>query len=270
MPEQEDLTVVIQALRGAAGIPALSMYKDRCLRRRLAVRMRACGVETMADYAGILRGTPEEVERLLQTLTINVTQFFRNPEAWDSLEATLRARVTGPPLRCWSAGCATGEEAWTIVMMLADLGEGGRDPAWSAESRVDATDVDPAVLDRARAAVYPERNFGVPVPDRARRHLASAGPEQVAIRPGLRNRARFLRHDLGVDPPPDPPYDLIVCRNVVIYFGRDVQESLYQKFVDALAPGGVLLLGKVEGLTGPASRRMVAVDPRSRLYRRIA
>lgn len=268
MPEQEDLTVVIQALRGVAGIPALSMYKDRCLRRRLAVRMRACGATTMADYAGILRGTPEEVERLLQTLTINVTQFFRNPEAWDSLEAILRPRVTGPPLRCWSAGCATGEEAWTIAMMLADLGEGGGDATWAARGRVDATDVDPAALDRARAALYPEQKFGVSVPDRARRHVEAAGPEQVAIRPGLRNRVRFLRHDLGVDPPPDPPYDLIACRNVVIYFGREVQEELYQKFVDALAPGGVLLLGKVEGLVGPASRRMIAVDPRSRVYRR--
>lgn len=268
MPE-EDLSVVIQALQGAAGIPALSMYKDRCLRRRLAVRMRACGVRTLADYAGVLRGTPGEVERLLQTLTINVTQFFRNPEVWDSLETVLRPRVTDRPLRCWSAGCATGEEAWTIAMMLADLGEEGPDSTWSTRSRVDGTDVDPEVLDRARAALYLEQSFGVPVPDRARRHLVPAGPELVAVRPGLRNHVRFLRHDLGVDPPPDPPYDLIVCRNVVIYFGREVQEKLYQTFVNALAPGGVLLLGKVEGLVGPASRRMIAVDPRSRVYRRI-
>lgn len=269
MSEQEDLAVVIQALRGMMGIPALTMYKDKCLRRRLAVRMRACGVQTMADYAGILRKAPEEVERFLQTLTINVTQFFRNPEAWDSLESVLRARVQAAPLRCWSAGCATGEEAWTMVMLLADLGEGGGDE-WASRCRVDATDVDPEVLERARAGIYSEQNFGVPIPDRARRHVVSAGPDLVAIRPALRNRVRFVRHDLGVDPPPDPPYDLIVCRNVVIYFGRDIQEALYQKFVDALAPGGVLLLGKVEGLVGPASRRMITVDARSRLYRRVA
>jgi len=268
MPEQEDLTVVMQALRGAAGIPALSMYKDKCLRRRLAVRMRACGVKTMADYAGILRGTPEEVERLLLALTINVTQFFRNPEVWDALESALRARASAAPLRCWSAGCATGEEAWTIVMLLADLGA-GRDDDGSARCIVDATDVDPEVLARARAGVYPVRNFGVPIPDRTRRHVVPAGPEQVGIRPELRNRVRFFRHDLGVDSPPDPPYDLVVCRNVVIYFGRDIQEALYQKFVDALAPGGLLLLGKVEGLVGPASRRMIPVDARSRLYRRV-
>ena len=108
------------------GGPPLADYKDRCLRRRLAVRMRACGTVTLSDYASLLADSPEETARLLEALTINVTQFFRNPEVWDRLASVLAPRLTpgGAMLRAWSAGCASGEEPFSLALLVAGTAPG--------------------------------------------------------------------------------------------------------------------------------------------------
>ena len=103
-------------------LPPLDMYKDRCLRRRLAVRMRACGASTVAEYARMLDQRPDEVSRLLATLTINVTQFFRNPTAWERLATELELIANGG-VAAWCAGCASGEEPYTLAMLLAEIRE---------------------------------------------------------------------------------------------------------------------------------------------------
>lgn len=250
------------------GLPALEMYKEKCLARRLAVRMRACGVHTLDDYARVLAQAPEEVERLLATLTINVTQFFRNPESWDALARTLKPLVASrrSSVRAWSAGCASGEEPYTLSMLLSELLAGTPPPPALS---IDATDIDHECLARASAARYARTAFGAPLPTRALPWLRLGEDGMAEVRPEVRERVRFLRHDLGQDPPPSPPYDLIICRNVLIYFDRAVQERLYRQFVDALVPGGLLLLGKVETLFGPTRDRLEMVDLRERLYRRI-
>lgn len=247
-------------------LPPLDMYKDRCLRRRIAVRMRACGARTLTEYAAVLERRPEEIERLLATLTINVTQFFRNPSAWERLRRELAIGPRG--FTAWCAGCATGEEPYSLAMILADTWEqppGSR----GGPVRVDATDVDAACLDVARAAWYAEAAFGEAPPDLVRRWtVAEAGGRRID---GLaRAMVTVGRHDLGRDRPPGPPYDLVVCRNVVIYFERNAQERLFTVFADALRPDGLLLLGKVELLYGPARARFATVDGAERIYRRVA
>ena len=251
-----------------AGVP-LDAYKDRCLRRRIAVRMRACGVHSFDAYRQLLDREAGEVDRLLDALTINVTRFYRNPETWARLAADYL-----PPLlaarrgvvRAWSAGCASGEEPYTLAMLLADLAPRGAD---LARCVIDASDLDRASLERARAGVYPPQAFLETPPALVERHTRPADGQRVVIE-RVRRLVRFHRHDLIEDAAPAPPYDLVLCRNVVIYFDRATQERLFLRFADSLVPGGLLVLGKVETLLGAARERLELLDPRERIYRRAA
>jgi chemotaxis methyl-accepting protein methylase len=250
----EALTEKISRERGVS----CGSYKDKCLKRRIAVRMRARGVHTYEDYGKILDHDAHEYQELLDALTINVTKFFRNAETWTALRPHLETLARRrDKLRIWSAGCASGEEPYTIAVLLVDiLGADARERA-----TVDATDVDRLSLERTRQAHYPDAAF-TEMPSHLRRRFFEGGQPLADVRELVRVRT----HDLTRERPPHPPYDLIVCRNVVIYFERQAQERLFQAFVDALAPGGVLLLGKVETLFGPARERLTLKDPRERIY----
>jgi chemotaxis protein methyltransferase CheR len=249
---QDPFLALTQKISRERGMSCES-YKDKCLKRRIAVRMRARGVHTYDDYARLLDRDAREYQDLLDTLTINVTKFFRNAETWNALRPHLRQLAnTRPSLRVWSAGCASGEEPYTIAVLLVAAGAGGI---------IDATDIDRLSLERTRQAQYPDAAFTEMPPDLRRRYFRDGQPI-----PEVRDLVRVRAHDLTRDPPPRAPYDLIVCRNVVIYFERAAQEKLFLEFVDALAPGGILLLGKVETLFGPARERLTLVDPRERIY----
>jgi len=249
------------------GVP-LDIYKSKCLRRRIAVRMRACGVHTFDEYLGVLSRTPAEYERLTDALTINVTRFYRNPETWDSL----RTRFLPDLLRrrdgwldAWSAGCASGEEAYTIAMLAAELGAAAARGSWLERLRIDATDIDRASLGIAEAGVYRREAFQDTPTDLIERYTRET-PAGIAILPALRRRVAVRRFDLSQDRMPGVSFDLIVCRNVVIYFDRPMQERLFAHFAEALLPGGFLVLGKVETLLGAARDRLTLVDTRERIY----
>jgi chemotaxis methyl-accepting protein methylase len=228
-------------------------YKERCLKRRIGVRMRARGVHTYEDYSKLLDQDAREYQELLDALTINVTKFFRNAETWSALRPYLQKLADArQSLRVWSAGCASGEEPFTIAVLLAET---------PVKGFIDATDIDRLSLERTRQAKYPDSAFTEMPADLRRRYILDGQPI-----PAVRELVRVLAHDLTRQPPPHPPYDLIVCRNVVIYFERQAQERLFEVFVNALAPNGVLLLGKVETLFGPARERLTLVDPRERIY----
>lgn len=246
-------------------------YKEKCLRRRIAVRMRARGVHTFQDYGRLLDEDAHEYDRLLDALTINVTKFYRNAETWDRLLQTYLPalwQARRGELRVWSAGCASGEEPYTLAVVLAETARHLGEDALVARCRVDATDVDRLSLERTRAAEFPEQSFSEMPAPLVGRYFSPKPPRRPTD--ALRGIVRVLRHDLTREPPPHAPYDLIVCRNVVIYFDRPTQERLFAAFAGALVPGGLLVLGKVESLFGPARERLVLEDPRERIYRRPA
>jgi len=246
-------------------------YKDKCLRRRIAVRMRARGVHTFEDYGRLLDQDAAEYEHLLDALTINVTKFYRNPETWNTLARPYLAelwRERRGQVRVWSAGCASGEEPYTLAVLLAEAARAVNEEGRLARSRVDATDVDRLSLERTRAAAYPETAFTEMPADLVRRYFTAEPPRRPV--PAVQQVVRVIKHDLTREPPPEPPYDLIVCRNVVIYFDRPTQERLFSTFADALVPRGILLLGKVETLFGPARERLDMQEPRERIYRKPA
>ncbi|HEV8265658.1 MAG TPA: protein-glutamate O-methyltransferase CheR [Gemmatimonadales bacterium] len=258
------LTQKISRTRGVS----CESYKDKCLKRRIAVRMRARGVHTYDDYSRLLDQDAHEYELLLDALTINVTKFYRNAETWEALSRpylTALWRARRGQLRVWSAGCASGEEPYTIAIVLAEVSRAAGEEDQLARARVDATDVDRLSLERTRQASYPESAFSE-MPAALRRRYLTADPPPHQPVPAIRAVVHPFAHDLMREPPPHPPYDLIACRNVVIYFERQAQERLFRAFVDALAPGGVLLLGKVETLFGPARELLTLADPRERIY----
>jgi chemotaxis methyl-accepting protein methylase len=262
---------LLGSVSGAVGM-TLDAYKDKCIRRRVAVRMRACGAHSYDEYRDLLERTPGELERLRDALTINVTRFYRNPEAWDALATRfLPALWTANDgrLLAWSAGCASGDEPYTIAMLIAEQCRCAGHPDWLARATVHATDVDRASLERARAGRYRNEAFqDLPLPLRERYTEAEAADRAEV--PAIRERVMVSELDLSGARTPATRYQLIVCRNVVIYFDRPLQERLFSLFAEHLSDDGLLVLGKVETLLGPARDRMDLVDVRERIYRRRA
>lgn len=267
--DDAESTALARRIVEAAGF-AGDVYKDKCLRRRIAVRMRACGVHTLAEYLTVLHTTAGEAERLRDALTINVTRFYRNPETWDALRRLALPQLVSARegrVSVWSAGCSSGEEPYTAAMLLADVAHEQGHPEWIDRLHVDATDIDRASLERAAAASYrPDAASDMP-PALRSRYLVPDG-EGLVVASAVRRRVTVTHRDLGIDPPLRERYDLILCRNVVIYFDRAMQERLFLTFVSRLTPGGILVLGKVETLLGPARAELQLVDARERIYRR--
>ncbi|HET9604163.1 MAG TPA: protein-glutamate O-methyltransferase CheR [Gemmatimonadales bacterium] len=262
---------LIGSVSGAVGM-TLAAYKDKCIRRRVAVRMRACGARSYDEYRDMVERTPGELERLRDALTINVTRFYRNPETWNALAARflpgLWERNEGR-LLAWSAGCASGDEPYTMAMLIAEQCRTARHPDWLDRATIHATDVDRVSLERARSGAYREDAFqDLPLPLRER--YTEATDTGRAVVPAIRDRVQVSELDLSGGRPHAARYQLIVCRNVVIYFDRPLQERLFSIFAGHLADDGVLVLGKVETLLGPARELMDLVDVRERIYRRRA
>jgi len=241
-------------------------YKEKCLRRRIAVRMRARGVHTYGDYGKLLESDSTEYERLVDTLTINVTKFFRNPEVWDIVRDRIVPdlyAMSAPLLQVWSAGAASGEEAYTMSMIVQDY---AKEKGVSANRfRIRGTDIDRDSLAFAERAEYTDFSMGDIDPEVKKRWFVHEGVYR--LRPEARRNVRFDTLDLIREDYPTGQH-LIFCRNVIIYFERAIQEMLFRKFHDSLVPGGYLVLGKVEALFGSASTQFQTIANRQRVFRK--
>lgn len=254
----------IHAERGFNG----HFYKDKCLRRRLAVRMRARGEPTYAGYSALLDREPGEYDALMDALTINVTKFFRNAEVWELVEeAVIPSLFQGEPgeRRVWSAGCASGEEIYTVAILLREYATRHGLEAALPRFRLLGTDIDIRSLEAARRGTFPALSMGEIPPPLAERWF-SAGPP-YDLDPRLREGVEFEHRDL-LSGAAEPGQHLILCRNVIIYFDRTIQETLFDRFYDALVPGGFLVLGKVETLLGRTRSLFEAVGNRQRVFRK--
>jgi chemotaxis protein methyltransferase CheR len=241
-------------------------YKEKCLRRRIAVRMRARAVHTYADYGRLLQRDPAEYDRLVDALTVNVSKFFRNPEVWQVIGDRVLPELfalDAPTLRAWSAGAAGGEEAYTLSMLARDhAAETGKD---ANRLRILGTDIDRQALAFAERAEYTD--FAMTDIDPAARDRWFRRNGTYRLREEARAGVRFAVHDLMRDPFPADQH-FILCRNVIIYFERWVQEDLFRRFHESLVPGGFLVLGKVEALLGASAGLFRAVANRERVFRR--
>ena len=261
----KDLKQKIQAERGFH----CELYKDKCLRRRLGVRMRARGLESFGDYSRLLDEDVAEYDRLIDTLTINVTKFFRNPDLWDALRADVVPALFEAPgtVRIWSAGCASGEEAYSVSILMHEWSEAvGRE---SEVERVEilGTDIDRRSLVTAAEAVFPPLSFEDTPPEVRARWFSETPPYHLD--PRVRSLVRFKRSDLMAEIPRGP-FRMILCRNVLIYFDRVAQERLFESFYEALEPGGYLVLGRVETLLGRPRSLFRAVRVKDRIFQKRA
>lgn len=230
----------------AAGL-AIPATKKSLVQSRVARRMRSLGHPTFTDYLDYLDANPGERRELVSALTTNVSSFYRERHHFEFLVHTvlpeLRARLErGGRARFWSAGCSSGQEPYTLGMELL------RHLPNAAEKNILilGTDIDPAILARARAGRYSEAEIAsVAAPDRAR-FFAAQPDGTFAAGPALRSLVRFRELNLHKDWPMKGPFDAIFCRNVVIYFDEARQRDLWPRFRALLAPGGWLMLGHSE------------------------
>jgi chemotaxis protein methyltransferase CheR len=264
--DEEGLARLMRKIEGERGFNC-QFYKEKCLRRRLAVRMRARGRHTFAEYSALLDADPAEYEHLLDTLTINVTKFFRNPETWAAIEEQVVPELFAQPgpIRVWSAGAASGEEAYSVSIVLREWAERHARLREVDRVQIVGTDIDRRSLEAARAGEYPETSFTDTDPEVLARWFGRGPP--FRLRPEARPGVSFEQRDL-ISGPPLRGQSLILCRNVVIYFDREIQERLFRVFHDALAPGGFLVMGKVETLIGEARMLFRAVNNRERIFRK--
>ena len=240
-------------------------YKEHCLRRRIAVRMRARGIHSYADYADLLLADAHEYQKLRDAVTINVSKFYRNPEVWKVLEQKVVPGLfeADRAIRIWSAGCAAGEEPYSIAMMLREYAVATSQLERLAHFDVLGTDIDYASLQTAQRGEYSAFAF-TDIPQRIREAWFEP-PLFNRVKPEIKQAVRFETRDL-IGEELGGPYDVIFCRNVVIYFERAVQEALFVRFHEALAPGGFLVLGKVETLFGRTGSLYAPVSQRERVF----
>jgi two-component system, chemotaxis family, CheB/CheR fusion protein len=265
-PEQlRLLEAVLNQVRVCTGHDFLG-YKRSTVARRLARRMQVLRVERMEAYLELVRSQPQEAAALVDDLLINVTRFFRDPEVFRKLEeevvpALFEGRNDGDEVRVWSVGCATGEEAYSLGMLLCEHAARLDDPP---RIRVFASDLHERSLRHARDGLFPETIAAdIPAERLARFFRAEAGGYRV--RKELRDSVTFAAHNLLRDPP-FSGIDLVTCRNLLIYLQRDVQKRVIKLFHYALSDGGYLLVGTAETLERSPQFRLESSE--HHLYRR--
>jgi chemotaxis protein methyltransferase CheR len=249
-------------------------YKNTYLGRRFNARLRAFNLDSYREYWNLLKNDSKEQERLLNDLTINVTEFFRDNTVYrflyDDVFPLMIERKNR--IRVWSAGSSDGKEAYSIAMLFFDL-LGER----NARSKINivATDIDKACLDRARSGCYISRK-GINQTDISKQLSFLGKPEEYFdiqdetyyLKPAVKKLVSFQYHDL-ISGPKKQNFDIIFCRNVVIYFSRGLQEVLYMDFYNALNPGGFFVMGKTETLVGEARGRFQSYDSRERIFQKV-
>ena len=267
-PESQDaFETLLNYLKASRGFD-FTGYKRASLRRRIDKRMQTVDVAQYDEYLDYLEVNPDEFAELFNTILINVTDFFRDPPAWDYLEKVLIPQLLAQkppdePLRVWCAGCATGEEAYTLAMLLA---EAMSFAAFRERVKIYATDADEQALNIARQATYPARQITSLPPALLEKYFEPVGGNYV-FHKELRRQVIFGRNNLVQDAPISR-IDLLACRNTLMYFNSETQGRILARFHFALRDAGFLLLGRAEMLFTHASA-FSPVNIQQRLFAKI-
>ena len=262
------LMKILVVLRSRTGHD-FSQYKPSTVGRRIERRMAVHQIETLDEYLRYLQRTPAEVDELFRDMLIGVTSFFRDPEMFKVLEEKIipkifAAKASDDAVRVWSAGCATGEEAYSIAMLLTEHQQALKK---NFKFQLFATDIDSRAIAAARAGIYPAGIAADVSPERlARFFVADADGGAFRIHKNIRDMLVFSEQNATKDPP-FSRLDLIVCRNLLIYMGGDLQKKLVRLFHYALNPGGFLFLGASE-TAGESADLFAVLDRTSKIFQR--
>ncbi|MBI4752369.1 MAG: PAS domain-containing protein [Acidobacteria bacterium] len=264
--KKSELDKLFGMIRAATGVD-FRHYKSNTIQRRITRRMKVCQIDTFSAYVTFLRKNQAELDLLFQDLLIPVTQFFRDPESFTALQRLVFARLTNLPpsdlpLRIWVPGCSTGEEAYSIAMVVLETLS---DTASSRQTRIFATDVNLAMVERGRLGIYPREIEANVSPERLSRFFVPT-ENGYQISKTIRNMCIFA-HQNVISDPPFSKVDLISCRNVFIYFDSPLQRQVLHTFHYALKPNGFLLLGNTETI-GVCADLFLLVDKKGNLYQK--
>jgi chemotaxis methyl-accepting protein methylase len=260
------LADVLEVLHARTGIDFAS-YRPAMLERRVARHFATSGATSSEDYLRELQGSPGAAFRLLESITIKVSRFYRHAPTFDHLGGGLLEQLAheraGRPLKIWCAGCAAGEEAYTLAMLLERAG---------IEAFIAATDVDSAALNRARVGIYPISATVELPPALVSNYLepiVSHGLPAYRAQDNLRARIHFSRHDItsNAPPPGEQSFDLVSCRNVLIYFQPSAQAEATRRLLDATDEGGVLCLGEAEWPLPQFAGELQPLPHKTRMFR---
>jgi len=221
-------------------------YKEDYIKRRLLSRMRSTNTTTYEDYLKYLKANVPELEHLRNALTINVTEFFRDTEVYDSLKKEVLPDLfrQRKRLRIWCAGCSTGEEPYSIAMILTEMLAQNKEHS----AQIYATDIDKVVLAKAQEGIYSEKAMGKLTESQIHRYFTRLPDGNYQVKPHLKELIRFRTHDLMSGVPISRYLDLITCRNVTIYFTEKQKDDLARTFHSALVADGYYIMGKTEYL----------------------
>jgi chemotaxis protein methyltransferase CheR len=235
----------------------LTSYKAPQMHRRLQALLQRLKVTDFTAYARLLEQDAVRRQEFKDYVTINVSEFFRDADRFAQLERQVLPGLLegGKTVRVWSAGCSIGAEPYSLAILLRELGPG-------RNHTILATDIDQTILDRARAGkgylATDIRNVGA---QRINRWFTADPDGRFSIGPQPRTMITFQKHDLLRDSYPTGPFDLVTCRNVVIYFTEEAKDRIYQGFANSLRPGGILFVGGTEAIMRPRALGLQIVGP---------
>jgi two-component system, chemotaxis family, CheB/CheR fusion protein len=264
---QAEMSQVFRLLKQVRKVD-FSDYKPATIRRRIHRRMALARVVNLEEYLDLLRSNPQEVEALHQDILINVTSFFRDPEAFEALKevvypAILKKRANTEPVRIWVPGCSTGEEAYSHAIALVEYVSKIRA---DIPMQIFGTDLSEEAIRVARAGIYKESIAADVTPSRLRRFFRK-GETGYQISKSIRDMCVFATQNVFNDPP-FSRMDLVSCRNVLIYLSPALQKRVIPVFHYALKTGGFLMVGNTEGIVGLGSELFEPADKRHKIYRR--
>lgn len=241
--EDQDFLLFIKKIKEHTSID-LALYKEAQMKRRLTTLRMKRGYNTFISFFEAMMKDKELFYEFLDRMTINVSEFWRNPNRWELVEQKFIPEMLkrNRRLKIWSAACSTGEEPYTLAMILAEQGA-------LAETSLHATDIDDGALEKARKGMYLDRSVRDVPANYVKKYFKQDGL-MFHVSDELKKSVKFQKQNLLVDTF-DSGYDLIVCRNVIIYFTEEAKHVLYQKFAKALKPGGLLFVGSTEQIFSP-------------------
>jgi len=267
LSDQQLSAIIEQLSTHQSGRPGIEAYKASCVKRRIAARIRRCGCANPEQYLERLIAEPDEAVRLVASLSIHVSQFFRNVTLFDVLQNVVLPKLLSCPagriVRFWSIGCSAGQEPYSLAMLLAESFD--REAA-QGQFEILATDIDSRILVLAKAGRYEEQALHGVSPERRERFFI-ATDQTFSLRQDLRCLVHFRQMDLQQFEQYQSA-DLVLCRNTLIYFNRPAQEKILHAIADILPQGGILVLGKSESMPTSLRSRFVTLDPVERIYSR--
>lgn len=254
MMDEKDWEAFKKKLKAKTEID-LDLYKEAQMKRRIGNLVTRGNFDSFVAYFDHVSKTKEDFAAFIEYLTINVSEFYRTPDKFSQLEKEVIPDLLkrSPTLNIWSAGCSIGAEVYSLTMILKDLTP-------TKKHRLLATDLDVEIIAKAKAGIYADNELKALDPKRKEKYFDKTPDGKYAIKDEIKKCVEFKRHNLLKDPF-EKGFDLILCRNVVIYFTEEAKDTLYRNFFASLKPGGILFVGATEAILNSRNMGYVSYKP---------